>query len=741
MTSSSIFKKTALVTAITAALVGCGSGGSGGSTSSTTTTGTSATISGTAAKGIMIGADVVVYNATSDAVLAETTTNDKGTYSASLPAGFEGEVRVEVTANTDSLMVCDLTSCGDGEELNRDGTKATADVDGGDPDGTIEFGEVYKPGSGLKLKVLTKASAGDGTVTANATPLTTMAANYAEANNLTAAEANATIALQAGLTTIALDRLEVVDITDAASKADATDDALNAAITSAAIVEASGGIEEFAKEDSNATSYDVVYSSESPLDLSTASSALNTVAGTTATVDNTVDEVTIPTDVDLDGLSKAQAFVEQVRNFEVYSNRVDQNVAAFEDAISTIVANVDGDTNTVAEEMTSAIGAITAAIDYVLNLESDVESFEEKLFDGIPVSYDANTGTYNVKATTDAASHDITATTSVTEADTIDAKVTLSGKSASDTVTIELAEGSGLSLIGLAETEENNTTPQLWDGEQQGENNSFSTTSKLASVKLDLSVVITDSDDNSFTGAFAVALTGFDEADSNSYNSNDVDSSTTAITETSTWSSSTKIESGSITLKGEFVSAKHGSQSASVTLSTEKFDESSNSEWTQTCALVEGTDVFGDCSSSNSWNDSFSANEVKAVITFGVDISGLTSVDSQVDVEATVTAMGSESESYDSTTGYTSEGEITGDAVVNVEYDGSMLNFAYKVGADSSTGSLTNHNGVKLALTEANDGSISGVITYDSIDYATVSENSAGMVEIKWDHDGKIETL
>ena len=696
MISSMTFQRTALVTAISAALVACGGGGGGSST--TTSASTAASIGGTAAKGILIGADVIVKNPVTLAELTSTTTDKNGKYSAELPAGYVGEVLVEVSANDDTLMVCDLTTCllSGGTELDRDGEQVSGQ------DGIITFGEVYKPGADLSLKVLTTVTSGSTAVTANATPLTTMASNFAEVNGVSAAEANATIAAQAGLTTYALDALPVVDITDATAVSEASDDAINAAVTGAAIVEASGGIVKFEE----ATNYAAVYG-ETKLDLSTAATNINTAAGSTATVDNTVEEIIIPTDVDLDAVSKVQAFVAQVRVFEVHSNRVDRNVAAFGDAVSTIVANVDSEANSVAEEMTVAISAITSAIDYVLNSETDVVSFTEKDFQGFLVSYNAATGSYTVKATTQVADHDITATTSLTDAGTIDAQVTLSGSSASDTFSIELTDGSGLTLVGL---DESIPDPSLSD--------SYRT--KISSADVSLEIVMTDSSSNSgnntFTGAFSVKLTGLDE--SGSWNE-----TTQVDTET------LKLNSGSFSLSGDFVAADYGSQYASVTLSTRNFFET----WTDT----DGNDW--------SYRNELSADELKAVLKFGADISGLTTIDNKVDVTATVTAMGSESESDDNTDGYTSAGEVTGDVVLTAEYDGSKLNFAYKVGSDSANGSLTNHNGVKLLLTEDLDtGVVTGSIYFGEESYADVSEDESGAIRVDYTYkgaDGRFETL
>jgi hypothetical protein len=82
----------------TAAAPGTSTPSTAAPATSTPTTGTSTTISGAAVKGPVINGTVTIRNAATGAVLATTTTNASGSYSASVP--FTGDVVVEVNGGT-----------------------------------------------------------------------------------------------------------------------------------------------------------------------------------------------------------------------------------------------------------------------------------------------------------------------------------------------------------------------------------------------------------------------------------------------------------------------------------------------------------------------------------------------------------------------------------------------------------------------------------------------------------------
>jgi hypothetical protein len=95
-------KLVSLVAAGLLALVGCGGGGGGGASPS------SVQLSGSAAKGILIGADVMVYSLAGgkkgDQPLATGKTLADGTYSLNVPQTND-PVLIEVTANANTTML------------------------------------------------------------------------------------------------------------------------------------------------------------------------------------------------------------------------------------------------------------------------------------------------------------------------------------------------------------------------------------------------------------------------------------------------------------------------------------------------------------------------------------------------------------------------------------------------------------------------------------------------------------
>ena len=106
-----------LATALASALVLAGCGGSGGSESSPAAAfpaTTSTSVSGTAAKGIIKQAKVLVCRIVNgvpeaDASCAATTTGNDGSYSVALSDGFTGPAMVKVMAGTASTMVDETT--------------------------------------------------------------------------------------------------------------------------------------------------------------------------------------------------------------------------------------------------------------------------------------------------------------------------------------------------------------------------------------------------------------------------------------------------------------------------------------------------------------------------------------------------------------------------------------------------------------------------------------------------------
>lgn len=215
-------KNCALVISVITFMVACGGGGGGGGAVETTKT----TMQGTITKGIIKGAVVDVYavdgGAVSDTVLVSATTGDAGTYSITIPETYSGPVLIEMHNNTanDATMTCDIpvTGCSGGYNFGQD-----------------------MPLGGLVLRTYVGNVSAGSSQSASVTPLTTMAAAYAEdlvakggsLNTETIATANSKVANLLGINNIVL--TTAPDIT-AASAASSTKNELKYAYLSAALL-------------------------------------------------------------------------------------------------------------------------------------------------------------------------------------------------------------------------------------------------------------------------------------------------------------------------------------------------------------------------------------------------------------------------------------------------------------------------------------------------------------------------
>lgn len=233
--------KSSLAGALALGLItGCGGGGSGGN--DVPSEPEVAHVAGAAVKGVIRNGVVTVFAITADGntgmVLAEGFTNADGSYSLTVD-DYKGPVLIEITAlspgaeHYPSLMVCDIPgtdSCyNDADDAN-----------------DIGFGEYYTLGSGFSLKAVVP-EVNKGSVNANVTALTDLAASLAESTGITADSihlANSQVANLFGLLGD-ITQLPVVDLTNAealnsfsAASAQETEDALKSAMLSAAILAA-----------------------------------------------------------------------------------------------------------------------------------------------------------------------------------------------------------------------------------------------------------------------------------------------------------------------------------------------------------------------------------------------------------------------------------------------------------------------------------------------------------------------
>ena len=237
-----LFKKTLLAIAVTTILSACGGGGSDNNDDTGGVTTIDATISGTAAKGIIINGNVVADELNADksvknANVGSATTDSDGKYTLELNDTYTGgPIKVTVSAGSSTTMVCDATSgCG----------TRTDDVTDANGNTTIDFGEQYKPSS-LTMSALLPEAADGETISVQITPFTNMAAERAlnQATLDASAINNANSEVSNLLGGIDILSTPPVDITDPAS--------LNQASASAQVYAAlTASIAELAPDDAN----------------------------------------------------------------------------------------------------------------------------------------------------------------------------------------------------------------------------------------------------------------------------------------------------------------------------------------------------------------------------------------------------------------------------------------------------------------------------------------------------------
>jgi len=134
-------------------------------------------ISGTASKGIISNGLVKAYgvsNGNQGALLASGFTDQDGNYRVEIPSSYNGSLVMEITAtdNQSTLMVCDyITGCGTYTHIS--------ELDA-NQNNVIDFGEQFIVPDDFKLRALIPDSAASPELKAMITPLTHMAARYAE---------------------------------------------------------------------------------------------------------------------------------------------------------------------------------------------------------------------------------------------------------------------------------------------------------------------------------------------------------------------------------------------------------------------------------------------------------------------------------------------------------------------------------------------------------------------------------
>ena len=203
------------LTALALTIGACSSGGS--SSPAPSNTPFTASVSGTAAKGIINKGIVTAVEIDSAGVALSTVgsavTGIDGSYALTLGASYSGgPVQVTITIDANSEMKCDVpVGCG----TRSDGIA--------DSNTSIDFGEWYKPGSLSMKAIIPVASTGD-VISANITPFTNMASDRAIAQGSVTAASVATANSEVSNLLGGIDILHTqpLDITDPTAVSDGT---------------------------------------------------------------------------------------------------------------------------------------------------------------------------------------------------------------------------------------------------------------------------------------------------------------------------------------------------------------------------------------------------------------------------------------------------------------------------------------------------------------------------------------
>lgn len=201
--TSSIFKKSLLAAAIgtTIALTGCS--GNSSSDDDKKTSEASVSLSGYAIKGVMINADIKVYDLATNTLLKETTTDAQGQYSLSditVESETVGALKVVMTTNTNTTTKCDSAiGCSDGS--------------GND----VSFGQTYSfHDPGFQLTAILADPQNATSASLMVTPLTHMSAARIEKEGTLTSEAIRTVnretAVLMGLGNVDIATLQPVDL-------------------------------------------------------------------------------------------------------------------------------------------------------------------------------------------------------------------------------------------------------------------------------------------------------------------------------------------------------------------------------------------------------------------------------------------------------------------------------------------------------------------------------------------------
>ena len=763
----SLFRKSLLSAAVAGLIAGCGGGGGGGGgTDPDPVEPDPVTVSGVASKGIILNGDVNAYPITETGVdrdnpVADPTTTDgtDGSYTLTLNDSYDGgPIFVEVTANANSEMVCDLQSCGDG----------------------VGFGDVYPLANDFSLSAAVPDASGEDEVSVNVTALTDAAAGLTVDRveggadpEEAAAASNAQVANLFGVTGD-LTEQEVVDITDPEAVAAADDDALEYNLTAAAIVSAGvdsettveealddfveqyigeGLAETETEEAGDLTIEEILEESLTLLDEIEAEAA---DAGVQVDVTALETEITaeemaaeegstdqgqgeVPDDLGSEGLVASKAFVQQLRDLgnasasdglnafgdqvdlagEFASEDVEYAVRGAAYGMEAIAAAAENYFNEVAEELpiTSQyqfenllVGVsddeTTGVVSFTVD---DIIAVFEELPDGtvggaeVEVDLTAEIGAVLAIPDDSALSGDYAA----------DVSFSVEGSSASGGVTLSIDEGSVVADVDGDFTETETETENGFEYELEE-------TNTVNELSADLTVSITQDavqdgglgEAVTFTGSLGFSLEGFSE---------DLDETETDSETGYSLDGTESISFGSVdfSLSGSFSNESGDSLEASLAATAD------GSGLTETCTFSESADfstgVFSYDESCDDPESESSFASLTLTVVFDLDLDG---INDDINVTATATRTGLDS----------------GELDVDLSYGGTTLDFEFD-GEDTVT--VTNEAGAILTVTETELSSgefeVSGELSFDGEVFGTIDEDS-GVPTITYS-DGTFETL
>ena len=762
------FHKLVLPLAISAALVACGSDSKGSSAAPTT-------VAGASSKGIVIGGIVNAFPITNTGTvdkeisLAEpATTAEDGSYSLTLNGNYVPgtAIYVEITAVDGTLMRCGLAKCGE-----------------------KDFGDTYTLASNFAMSAaLPKANS--GSVAVNITPLTDIAAKLtldkiaAGGSSVSPSDAalgsNAQVANLLGLDYVLIDQA-IVDSTNADAVNNASESAqaynLKSAAAIAAVLKENStlSVEEalanFAqqfrdsgiagKEDT--TPNPNLVSLEELLEEAlilldkvksvpgvkaspaiTGSSTKLTTAKNNAQQNGstTPSQGKVPDDIGSEGLRASKLFVEQVRNLGS-ATLISTKQQAFASEVNLASQAISADSDVVAEGLGMGLYAIGNAYQQYQDT-ADAEKPSSIEINGITVaiSKSGDTVTLAVKQAITVDETEITLDLNVSNGIVITeeyAKTTedniathsnsgsatgllsVSGSAASTKVSITIAEGtfSGSLTYDNVNKDLDNEVPGTYEDEWDDE---FSVTNIDAKLRITLAQ-LTGENKISFTGSMGLKLGELTSTEDGSYTNNYTDGTYTNHEHHIETLSFNDFE---VSLAGEFSDTAGNAIKASLTANIDNFK-----------GACEQDANYGYYNYSYSYSYECDVDETATSyamaslsIIFELNIDG---IDDDVKVEFNASRNGLK----------------TGEASLNLNYqNGKQLNLAYQGGFDGSSGdydgkhsvTLSNHNGVSMALTEADDKeSITGNIKHGGASFATVSDSS-GAVIIRYS-DGSFETV